>query len=80
VGLRRGVVLPDLLVSFSSNSQRKAPWMSYCDHVSDHYDPRSSNTTRRFLRGTVAVSRALIIKIDHICHMLHSINIRQEST
>ena len=31
-------------------------------------------------RGTSAVSRALIITSDHICHMLHSINSGQEST
>ena len=54
-------------------SQRKDPRISYCDGVSDHYDPRSFTTTRRFLGGLMAVSRALIIKSDHICHMLHSI-------
>jgi hypothetical protein len=61
------------------NSQRKAPRISYCDGVSDHYDPRSSSTTRRF-SGDIAVSRALIITSDHICHILHSINSGQEST
>ena len=54
-------------------SQRKDLRISYCDGVSDHYDPRSFTTTRRFLGGLMAVSRALIIKSDHICHMLHSI-------
>src|SRR5512132_3677929 len=50
-----------------SEDTTKGPRISYCDDVSDHDDPRSSTTTRRFLGGLMAVSRALIIKSDHIC-------------